>query len=252
MSQHIELPVRRKNARFVIPDSQDSKSVGPIIGYAQELLLPLTEACIPLVPIVFNILVYVSVALERASDNPSDGLTSDESASICLYTLEWNDGHRSLYSILNETLRTADREHLQPWFKYLKLLLTALVKIQCASQQTIWRGIRKDLSPKFPPGTQVIWWSFSSCTTTLPVLENDLYLGQQGTRTLFSIDAFNARNIRNHSYFANEDEILLLPGTYMKVQSQFNPAPDLHVIHLKQMVPDNMLLEPPFEGIFES
>ncbi|CAF1012621.1 unnamed protein product [Rotaria sordida] len=116
MRGYIELQVRRENARLVIPDSQDSKTVGPVIGYAQEPLLPLADACRPLVPIIFNILVYVSNALEHTPDNPSDGLTSDESASIYLYTMEWSGGHRSLYSILNETLRTADREQLKPWF----------------------------------------------------------------------------------------------------------------------------------------
>ncbi|CAF1393061.1 unnamed protein product [Rotaria sordida] len=124
MSENIELQTPRENARLVMPDSQDSKTIRPIIGYAQEPLLPLVDACKPLVSIIFNILVYVSIALENTPDNPSDGLTSDESASIHLYTMEWNDGHRSLYSILNETLRKADREQLKPWFKYLKLLLT--------------------------------------------------------------------------------------------------------------------------------
>ncbi|CAF5079429.1 unnamed protein product, partial [Rotaria sp. Silwood1] len=154
MSKDIELQVRRKNARLVIPDSHDSKTLGPIIGYAQEPLLPLADACTPLIPIIFNILHYVSIALKHTPDNPSDGLTSDESASIYLYTIEWDEGHRSLYFILNETLRTADRKQLKPWFKYLKLLLTALVKIPCAPQETIWRGIRKDLSTEFPQGTQ--------------------------------------------------------------------------------------------------
>ncbi|CAF3923207.1 unnamed protein product [Rotaria sp. Silwood2] len=179
MSKHTELRVRRRNSRLVIPDVQDSKTVGSIIGYAEEPLLPLADACIPLIPIIFNILAYVSTALEHTPDYPSDGLTRDESASIFLYTTEWKDEHRSLYSALNETLRTADPEQLQPWFKYLKLLLTALVKIPFAPQQTVWRGIRKDLRLEFPRGTSVIWWSFSSCTTTLPVLENDLYLGYE-------------------------------------------------------------------------
>ncbi|CAF3251047.1 unnamed protein product, partial [Rotaria sp. Silwood2] len=116
MNKDIELQVRRKNSRLIIPDSEDSTATGPIMGYAQEPLVPLSEACIPLVPIVYNILMYASTALENTSDKPSDGFTQDESASICLYTMEWNDGHRSLYSILNETLRAADHEQLQPWF----------------------------------------------------------------------------------------------------------------------------------------
>ncbi len=66
-------------------------------------------------------------------------------------------------------------------------------------------------------------WSFSSCT----VLESDVYLGSKGERILFSIDAINGKSVQEHSYFGIEDEILLLPGTVLEVQSQLNPAPDL-------------------------
>jgi hypothetical protein len=76
-----------------------------------------------------------------------------------------------------------------------------------------------------------------------------MYLGNTGERTLFSIEIINGRNIRQHSYFDHEDEILLLPGTSMEVKSQFNPALDLHIIHLKQNTPDEILLEPPFKSI---
>ena len=47
-----------------------------------------------------------------------------------------------------------------------------------------------------------------------------------------------------------EDEVLLLPGTQMVVQSQLNPASDLHIIHLKQVIPKETLLELPFKGIY--
>ena len=53
-----------------------------------------------------------------------------------------------------------------------------------------------------------------------------------------------------HSYFMTEDEVLLLPGTQMVVQSQLNPASDLHIIHLKQVIPKETLLELPFKGIY--
>ena len=75
-----------------------------------------------------------------------------------------------------------------------------------------------------------------------------MYLGNTGDRTLFSVEAINGRSIRAHSHYVTEDEILLLPGTHMIVQSQMSPAADLHIIHLKQVVPKEMLLEPPFEG----
>jgi hypothetical protein len=132
----------------------------------------------------------------------------------------------------------------------MKLFLTALVKLPCVPPLTVWRGVTKDLSADFLPGTPVIWWAFSSCTTELTVLENNMYLGDSGSRTLFSVEVCNGRTIRAHSHFVTEDELLLIPGTYMIVQSQFTPAPGLHIIHLKQEIPPEVLLQPPFEGIY--
>lgn len=224
----------------------------PIIEYANEPMLPLFKACDPLTDIVHNISFYVQLALKETPEQPPDGLTIDESAAVRLYTIEWQRPHRGLYSMLNHTLKYDNREKLRPYFKYLKLFLSGLVKIPCIPQLTVWRGVTKDFSSQFPPDTEVTWWAFSSCTKTLTVLENNMYLGVTGSRTLFSVDAINARSIRAHSHFATEDEILLLPGTRMVVQSQLSPAPDLHIIHLKQEVPDVVLLKPPFEGNFNN
>lgn len=245
----IEVIGHRTNRRLVHEKSIESVEVEPIIGYAQEPLLSLTDACKSLVGIVENILHYASIALETTADKPADGLTRDESASIRLYTMEWAKDRKSLYNILNKTLRTTDRAQLRPWFKYLKLFLTALVKIPSAPSQTVWRGVRQNIRDEFPPGKEVTWWSFSSCTTTLTVLENELYLGHTGERTLFSVEVFNGRDINQHSYFKTEDEILLLPGTHMEVRSQFNPTTDMYIIHLRQTIPKTLLLELPFESI---
>jgi hypothetical protein len=220
----------------------------PIMGYAREPLLPLSKACCPLTNILHNLSFYVHMALDETPEQPPDGLTIDESAAIRLYTIEWEKPHRSLYSMLNHTLKYDDHDYLRPYFKYMKLFLTALAKLPCVPPLTVWRGVHKDFSAEFPPGTPVTWWAFSSCTTQLPVLENNMYLGNTGNRTLFSVEAINGRTIRAHSHFVTEDEILLLPGTHMIVQSQFSPAPDLHIIHLKQIRPEQVLLEPPFEG----
>ena len=220
----------------------------PIVGYADEPLLPLVKACAPLTNLVHNLSFYVEMALNETPDEPHDGLTIDESAAIRLYTIEWERPHRSLYSMLNHTIKKDSRERLRPYFRYMKLLLTALAKLPCLPQTTIWRGVTKNLSAQFPPGTQVTWWPFSSCTTELTVLKSNLYLGSTGDRTLFSVEVINGRTIRAHSHFVTEDEILMLPGTQMIVQTQFTPGADLHIIHLKQIIPEEMLLEPPFEG----
>jgi hypothetical protein len=225
------------------------EALGPMVGYAEEPLPPLFKACAPLTNILHDLTFYIQMALNETPEQPPDGLTIDESAAIRLYTIEWERPHRSLYSMLNHTLKYDDRDHLRPYFKYMKLFLTALAKLPCVPQLTVWRGVTKNMSAEFPAGTPVTWWAFSSCTTALTVLENNMYLGTIGNRTLFSVEAINGRTVRAHSHFDTEDEIILLPGTYMIVQSQFSPAPDLHIIHLKQVIPEQVLLEPPFKGI---
>ena len=259
-AQHMEHPlkplanqdIQTINIEFDIMRSEtinDIKTrVEPIVGYAAEPLLPLVKACAPLNNFVHKLAFYVQLALHETGETPANQLTIDESAAIKLYTIEWDEPYLSLYSMLNYTLKKGTREELRPYFKYLKLFMTALIKLPCSPPLTVWRGVTKNLSADFPPGTLVTWWSFSSCTTALSVLENNMYLGNSGERTLFSVEAINGRTIRDHSHFVTEDEILLLPGTHMIVQSQFSPAPELHIIHLKQIVPDEMLLEPPFEG----
>jgi hypothetical protein len=85
------------------------------------------------------------------------------------------------------------------------------------------------------------WWALNSCTLSLKILESPIYLGKQGTRTLFSIETQSGRRIRSHSYFKHEEEILLLPGTFFQVISHLSPADNLHIIHLKGK-------QPPFPG----
>ena len=136
--------------------------------------------------------------------NPPDKLTQEESAAVVLYTMEWDPGYPSLYSVLNKTLRVEDRRKLTPWFPYLKLLFTGLFKlppIRC----TVWRGVRGDLRSNYKQGDNVTWWAFSSCTSTIHVLESEQYLGASGPRTLFAIECLNAKDIKRHSYFAHEE-----------------------------------------------
>lgn len=248
----VEVITEQSNLATTDIISDIERGFNPIVGYAAEPLLPLSEACYPLNKILNDLSFYVQMALDETPREPSDRLTIDESAAIRLYSIEWSKPYPSLYWMLNHTLKSGSRENLRPYFKYMKLLLTALVKLPCVPPITIWRGVTKDLSTQFRPGISTIWWGFSSCTTELLVLKNNQYLGDNGERTLFSVEAINGRTIRAHSHFVNENEILLLPGTQITVRSQFNPAPDLHIIHLQQVIPEEMLLEPPFEGNFDT
>ncbi|CAF3036673.1 unnamed protein product [Rotaria sp. Silwood2] len=218
----------------------------PLEDYQESDLVSLEEAIEPIKTLFRNLSRDVWIA-KNACKEPTDGLSSDESAAIHLYTMEVKS--RSLYSILNEMLRERDRQKLKPWFSYLKLFITALFKIQPCSAKVIYRGVKADLHSKYRPGERYIWWAFSSCTLSLAVLEQPMYLGETGPRTLFNIECTNGKAIKPHSYYKTEDEILLLPGFYFEVVSQVKVGIDLYIIHLRELSPPYVLLEPPFSNV---
>lgn len=113
--------------------------------------------------------------------------------------------------------------------------------------QTVWRGVSEDLSAHYPRGKEFTWWGLSSCTTAISVLESPLYIGTSGPRTMFSIETKAGKSIRTVSYFQNEDEILLPPGRYLKVIDKSSPAPDLHIVHLREIQPPHPMLAKPFD-----
>ncbi|CAF0772516.1 unnamed protein product [Adineta steineri] len=219
----------------------------PISGYEKVTVKSLEDACEPIKDLFDHQLKqYITVAKMNSSD-PEDKLTQDESASIQLYTMEWEEHDNSLYMKLNQALRLVDRSKLKPWFKYLKLFLTAFFKLPPSKDTLVWRGVREDLSALYPKSKEFAWWAFSSCSTSIDVLESPDYLGKSGTRTIFSIQTHSGKLIRAHSYFDNEGEILLPPGIYLKVVGSLNPATGLHIIHLQEIEPPHKMLANPFD-----
>jgi hypothetical protein len=221
--------------------------LAPIRGYEDKPVVSLTETVEPISEFFKDIQDYVYVALHNCQ-NPDDGLDQQESASIHLYTMQFHGGS-SLYLLLNQSLRAEDREQLKPWFSFLKLFLTALYKLPSQSKR-VWRCVKNiDLTSKYKTGTKFVWWGVSSCTTHIEVLQSNAFLGNHGERTIFSIDCINGKSIASHSYFKNkEKEIILMPGSYFEVIGQLNPAPQLHIIQLKEINPPMTFIKPPFSS----
>ena len=204
--------------RFSDLAEEPRRMLPPIQGYENKPLVSLEEAVEPLVAHVPDVQQYASVAKGKCETPPADGLSIDESASIRLYTMEWKPREQSLYFILNKILRSENRDLLKDWFLYLKLIITALLKIP-STPRLLYRGIKRDLSREYPEGRNNIWWAFSSCTTSLSVLENGPFLGKTGTRTLFKIDCYSGKEIRKHSAFPKEDEVLFIAASHFRIVS---------------------------------
>jgi Ran GTPase-activating protein (RanGAP) involved in mRNA processing and transport len=229
--------------RFSDIDTKPGALLMPIEGYENMPLVSLEEAVEPLVLLVRDVRRRACIVKQRC-ENPPDNLSPDESAAIMLYTTEWESQSDSLYFILNSTLRTECRMKLKPWFLYLKLILTALGRLPPIGGRTVYRGIRLSMGDMYPQGKTFVWWGFSSCTTSIDVLEAEQFFGKTGSRTLFNIECNNGRCIRGHSYIEKENEVLLLPAVHLKVVACLTQSSDFHIIQLKEVDSLFNLLEP--------
>ena len=150
-----------------------------------------------------------------------------------LYSQGWAEAEKSLYAVLNATLSTADRALLVVWFLFIKLLMTALVA-EPMYVGTVWRGVKADIGAQYKKGQKFRWWRFSSCTENGDVLDNPLFLGDSGKRTLFSIDCTTGVKIRHLSAFQKEAEVLLAAGTRFVVANTITTG-DLTVVSIKEV-----------------
>jgi hypothetical protein len=232
----------RRMLRIADIVEEPRKMLMPIKGYEKVPLVSLEEAVEPLVPFVPDVRRMAWTAKARCEE-PADGLTCDESASIMLYSMEWEPHKECLNFVLNAALRAPDRRNLAAWLLYLRLILTALGRLRSVSR-TVYRGVKSDLLKDYPKEKKFVWWGFSSCTRSVEVLNAEQFLGKTGYRTLFNINCYSGKNIRNHSYFEREDEILLLPARQFKVASLLNPGNNLHIIQIEEIEPEYPLLEP--------
>jgi hypothetical protein len=179
----------------------------PIYGYQHLPVLTLEEATEKIIPLVPNVVDYVSKAKQECNQN-STLLTQDESAAIYLYSMPI-----PFFSCLNTMLRDKNRHVLKPWFAFLKLFITALNKLP-SIRKTVWRGVAGDVRSAFVENDVQSWWSVNSCSMALNVVE--LYLGETGT--VFAIDTIHPKDISKFSVFLDEQEVVLMPGSRVRAK----------------------------------
>jgi hypothetical protein len=228
--------------RFMDLAAEPRRMLAPIRGYEKMPLVTLDEAVNPLVSYVSEVKRMVWTVKQNCA-SPADGLTTDQSASIMLYSFEWTPREDSFYIVFNKFLRAEDRSKLKPWFLYLKLLVTSLSKLP-SIHCTVYRGVKQDLHGLYPDGSTFVWWGFSSCTSSVKVLQSEEFLGKTGFRTMFNIECHSGKDIRRHSFYSTENEVLLPAGRQFQVDSCLDSGTGLHIVQLKEIEPPFPLLEP--------
>ncbi|CAF3486039.1 unnamed protein product [Rotaria sp. Silwood1] len=204
------------------------KRLTPVYGYLTHQLVPLQKALEPISSQIDQLDRFSKIAKNECHFPSEHGLTRDESAAVFLYTMEW--GESSLYQVINRTLRAEDRSTLKPWFGYLKLFDAAVQKLPTV-QKNIWRGAARNIAQNYKAGDEFTWWTISSCSTTVNIIKD--FLGSNST--LFLIEAVNGKDISKYTNYPSENEVILCPGTRLRVVSDPLDQPPMHVVHLQEV-----------------
>ena len=216
----------------------------PIQGYEKKPKVSLEEAIKPIKNAMPDIDHMVHIVKKKCVVRKTD-LSLNESAAIMLYTLEWSPSETSFYVILNNTLRSKNRRELVPWFSYLRLLLSALSKLPPCTPRLLYRGVDMDQGELYNTDDDCIWWSFSSCTTSLRVLKG--FIAPHGSRTIFNIHCRSAIDISQYSFHPTENEVLLYPGRQFRLCSSLDAGNGLRIIELEETEPPFPLFRIPTE-----
>ena len=118
----------------------------PVYGYCTEKIVSLEKALEPIQSQIDQLPSFIMIAKEFCHFPSEHGLTKDQSAAVYIYTMEWGD--TTLYRVLNNALRSENRQALKIWFPYLQLFDTALDKLPTV-KEILWRGVPLDIGKNF-------------------------------------------------------------------------------------------------------
>eukprot|EP00457_Paulinella_chromatophora_P004027 gb/GEZN01004037.1/.p1 GENE.gb/GEZN01004037.1/~~gb/GEZN01004037.1/.p1 ORF type:complete len:635 (+),score=148.15 gb/GEZN01004037.1/:24-1907(+) len=163
---------------------------------------------------------------KKNAGNPIKKMNYHLYGSIMLYT------SNAIYAALNKVLREENRAGVKRFKPYLRMFFEAMDSLP-TNTVTLWRGISVDLFDQYKVGTTVTWWGVSSCTSDQNVARGFM-AGCGGNCTLFTIDTKTACDISKITFYSNEKESLLAPGTQLKVKSSKRNG-NISEIHLEEV-----------------
>jgi hypothetical protein len=124
------------------------------------------------------------------------------------------------------------------------MLMHAMREAPAFEGPTVYRGVREDLRSTYKKGRTVTWHGFSSCTSSLEVLQSEQFCGASGQRTIciIALTQGRARWIADVSMVETEDEVLLPPNTRVRVDSTLDAGNGLVLVSLTELEPLDPIL----------
>ena len=208
---------------------------GPLLlgkKYLTDEVLPLQEALQSILSRIDQLDRLVQTAQDRCHFPGEDELTRDESAAIYLYTMKLDES--SLHELIDKDLGSDDRSIAESWFAYLTLLHTALRKLP-NTRMKVWHGVNGNTLSRIHRGDEVIWWNITSCSTSVDVIKSSLTVGS----ILLLIDTVNGKNISAYSNQPDENEVILCPGTRLRILIDRTDQRPFGEVHLQEVTRAN-------------
>mmetsp|Transcript_50437 Transcript_50437/g.119939 ORF Transcript_50437/g.119939 Transcript_50437/m.119939 type:complete len:986 (+) Transcript_50437:78-3035(+) len=203
---------------------EDEEKLAPIAG-VMELPLPKTllEACTGVCKAadVKSCVTKGTTMFKKKAGKPVKPMSAEMYAAILMYT------GNAIYKDLNKALRDEDRDKVRKYFPYLRMLFEACGSLP-VENTTLWRGISVDLLDQYKVGSTITWWGVSSCTSAQKVAQD--FANSCGDKsTLLTVETKTACNISQVSFYANESESILLPGTQLEVVESKRVGKQAHI-----------------------
>ena len=197
-------------------------------------VLALRRAVLPLQKIVPGVRELAAAALAFAAnklllDVDAHGLTENEVAAINLLTLNSPFRHT-----LDAMMRANDNKDVEPFFPYLRLVLSALMKLPDYAKSVfcVMEGGRGASERDYEVGTEFYWPHVARGHTELLHAVEAVLGASRRSRSrgpppmLFCVEGGTARDVRAYSsLYDNEEIIVLLPGAQFAVSSRIAMAP---------------------------
>ncbi|CAF1136696.1 unnamed protein product [Adineta ricciae] len=203
-------------------------------------LVSFEQAVEPLISVLPTIKTYIQLVKEKWHD-PINGLTADESASIMLYSIQWQPYDQCLHAMVNFILSESSIHKYEPWLYYFKLLFTALSHLP-SIHSIIYRGSKLDLSKHYHLEEVILWKDLPLCTTSMSDLRSETCLDEHELRTVFKIESSNVKDIRECCYSSENTFAVVLPATKFQIVDCYYSTNDhLYWIVLKEIQPSLFL-----------
>jgi len=208
-----------------------------------EAMAPITDEIIPQAQAMARHTYQQAIDLKTYGRFRHHLISEDHLAIIMKYCAE--DTDPSVYKEANASCYKPDRSSASPFKNFLWLLLRAMYYLQPYPGTIVHRGVKKDLRNDYPAGREFTWQGFTSTTKSLHTLCQDMFLGDRGERTIFTIE-LTQRQARDISAYSplDEGEVLLPPASRFRVISMLAQV-DLTIVHLLELPSEEWILKLP-------